>query len=203
MRAQISRWFIVLTALLTLWLTPAAAGDGCDCFWEFDAKDNIRGCSALIESGKLENDKLAIAFFRRGNAHYRFSRDLADFSEHALKRALSEHALDRALDDLNKAIDIKPNYAGAYNIRAFVYDKLGDVDRAIADSKKIDEADLGEEYFYSIEGSSSLRWHIPECISRESNRYTYDGFTYFNMDEGMNLYRERAWRPYFRLPDVK
>jgi tetratricopeptide (TPR) repeat protein len=40
---------------------------------------------------------------------------------------------DQAISDLNKAIDIKKDYAYAYLNRGFIYQKLGDKEKALAD----------------------------------------------------------------------
>jgi tetratricopeptide (TPR) repeat protein len=44
--------------------------------------------------------------------------------------------VDRAIADLNKTIEIDPNYAPGYNNRGEVYRLMGDRKRAIADYRK-------------------------------------------------------------------
>ena len=50
---------------------------------------------------------------------------------------------DRAIDDLNMAIDLKPDCI-AYSNRGIAYDKKGDYDRAIEDFTKV--IDLKPDY---------------------------------------------------------
>ena len=60
----------------------------------------IRGCSAIIRSGREAPDNLAWAFFNRG-------------------RALSDQArYDRAIRDFDEAIRLDPGYPDAFNSRA-------------------------------------------------------------------------------------
>jgi Tfp pilus assembly protein PilF len=49
---------------------------------------------------------------------------------------LSSHELDKALADLNKAVELDPENALMYTMRAFVFDAKGDLQRAAADREK-------------------------------------------------------------------
>ena len=51
---------------------------------------------------------------------------------------------DRAIEDFNKAIDLKPDYAKAYYNRGIAYGDKGDFDRAIEDFNKA--IDLNPDY---------------------------------------------------------
>ena len=75
----------------------------------------IRACTDSIESGLLNNEWLADAFFRRG---------IQESRKGAPKEAIS---------DLTQAIKIKAGFADAYYNRGLVYSRAGLNDKAIAD----------------------------------------------------------------------
>jgi tetratricopeptide (TPR) repeat protein len=75
----------------------------------------IKGCTALIRSGKVSGQDLAIALTNRGSA-YDDKRDE-----------------DRAIADHDQAIKIDPTLDLAFNNRANAYGREGEIDRAIAD----------------------------------------------------------------------
>ena len=75
----------------------------------------IKGCTALIRSGKVSGQDLAVAFTNRGSA-YDDKRDE-----------------DRAIADHDQAIKIDPTLDLAFNNRANAYGRKGGIDRAIAD----------------------------------------------------------------------
>lgn len=52
---------------------------------------------------------------------------------------------DRAIADYDKAIELYPVYAAAYNNRGVAYEKLGQRDTAIADFRKALELDPSQE----------------------------------------------------------
>lgn len=72
-------------------------------------------CTALVESGQLSQDNLALALILRGSAY----RNTGDY--------------DRAIQDFNAAIRIKPGIANAFNNRGITYDYKGEYDLAIRD----------------------------------------------------------------------
>ena len=45
------------------------------------------------------------------------------------------------MDDCNSLINLDPSYAGAYYVRGSVYEKLGDLQEALADYSKVLELD--------------------------------------------------------------
>jgi Flp pilus assembly protein TadD len=54
-------------------------------------------------------------------------------------RGIAYHYLEnyeKAMDDLQKALELDPNYAWAYCNRGFVYESLGDLEQAKADYEK-------------------------------------------------------------------
>jgi tetratricopeptide (TPR) repeat protein len=75
----------------------------------------IDGCTAVIQSNREPNKKLATAFDNRGVAY----------------KLKGEY--ERALLDYEQAIRLNPVNANAYNNRGIVYRIKGDYDRAIAD----------------------------------------------------------------------
>ena len=75
----------------------------------------IGGCTALIESGTMTPEGLAIAYNIRGNAHSK------------------NNQYDSAIQDYDDSIRINPNYAKAFNNRGVAYQKKGEYQRAIED----------------------------------------------------------------------
>jgi tetratricopeptide (TPR) repeat protein len=75
----------------------------------------IKGCTALIRSGKFSGQDLAVAFTNRGSAYD------------------DERDEDRAIADHDQAIKIDPTLDLAFNNRANAYGRKGEIDRAIAD----------------------------------------------------------------------
>lgn len=81
-----------------------------------DPDTAIRGCTALIEAGG--DRKLASVYYDRGNA-YRKKRLYA-----------------AALADYGKAIALRPDYAKAYNGRAWTYHLQDEDDKGLPDAEK-------------------------------------------------------------------
>jgi Lipoprotein NlpI, contains TPR repeats len=94
----------------------------------------ILGCTALINSGDLTTNALAIAYNNRGDAYTEkenYDLALLDF-EQSIKHNptyakpfnnrgvanLKKGEYDRALENLNQAIKLDPNYAAAFANRA-------------------------------------------------------------------------------------
>src|SRR5215475_12545613 len=75
----------------------------------------IKGCTAVIESGKETTLVLAIAHTNRGNAY----AARGDF--------------DNAIGDYDAAIKYNPNFSKPFNNRGVAFLKKGDYDRAIKD----------------------------------------------------------------------
>ena len=66
-------------------------------------------------------------------------RKLPDFAEAYRGRGVAyyrEDLLNLALEDLDTAIELKPEFAGAYADRAVVHQDLGDIEKSIADLEK-------------------------------------------------------------------
>ena len=75
----------------------------------------VKACSAVIAGGQEDNDRLAAAFFNRGNAYV------------ALRQ------LGHAIADYGQVIRLKPASPIAFTNRGSVFHRLGQYDRAIQD----------------------------------------------------------------------
>ena len=72
-------------------------------------------------------------------------------------------AYDRAIEDLNKAIDLKPNYVQAYFNRGSAYRGKGAYDRAIADYSKVIKLNPDYALAYFNRGSTYRDKGIYDC----------------------------------------
>ena len=87
-----------------------------------------------IESGKLSQENLSIAYYNRG-------------------RAWGEKGnYDKAIADSTKAIEINPKFAEAYGNRGYAWYLKGDYDKAIADYTKFIEIDPKNADVYASRG---------------------------------------------------
>lgn len=77
------------------------------------AESQIKGCTALINSGAPTSFGLAIAYNNRGNAY-------ANSAEY-----------DRAIEDYDHSLELNPRYVRAYNNRGVAYEKKREFGRAI------------------------------------------------------------------------
>ena len=95
---------------------------------------SIRGCTAIIKTGRESRKKLGRAYNNRGNTY----RNKGDY--------------DRAITDFDTAIKLNPKDADIYNNRGFAYAKMGDNERAIVDYRKAVELRPGDRV-----GTSALK----------------------------------------------
>ena len=79
------------------------------------ADQRIKGCTAVIQSGRETTDNLAIAFNNRGFAY----AEKGDY--------------DRAMQDYDQSIQLNSQHATPFRNRGFAYAEKGDYDRAIQD----------------------------------------------------------------------
>src|SRR5664279_4101309 len=109
----------------------------------------IRGCTAIINSGDLKKNGVATAYNNRGDAYAaRGDNDLAllDYDQSIKENPayakpynnrgvarLRKGEYDKALEDLNEAISLDPKFASAFANRAATYQKKNDFDRAERD----------------------------------------------------------------------
>lgn len=107
--------FFLFAFLTSAVCSAAVADDQADCVQEQDAALKIKGCTAVIASGKWTGANLAWAYSNRGLGYRRQDR------------------LQKALEDYNEAIRLRPNYPDAYGNRAYLLDLLGVHEQAISD----------------------------------------------------------------------
>ena len=122
-----------------------------DRCWDLNAHPDLRigACTWLLNSGRLAQKDIPIAFNHRGAAHdYKGQTDQAirDYTE-AIRlkpddaKAFNNRGIvhgrkgqyDRAIADYDQAIRLKPDDAKAFNNRGNAYNRKGQTDRAIAD----------------------------------------------------------------------
>src|SRR5262249_18904646 len=124
-----------LALLMSLVAAPVAAGfeeDKKACIGtETEAEEGIAACSRLIDG---KTGELAVFYYKRGD----FWSD--------------KDEVDKALADYNKAIEIDPNYAKAYDGRAGVLADKGETERALADYNKAIELDPKDPQFWHNRG---------------------------------------------------
>ncbi|MDP1909886.1 MAG: tetratricopeptide repeat protein [Hyphomicrobium sp.] len=111
--------FCALLAAATLMDgTSVRAGDNEDwCFSDQERThdESIAGCTALIDGGRLSNDKLATAYANRCLAH------------------TERNESDLAIADCTQSIAIDPGNAFTYAQRGDAYCQKGDIDHCVAD----------------------------------------------------------------------
>ena len=143
-------------ALCISGIAPAYADDAADCV-SGTGEIRIRGCSRIIESGRLVGQpispgNLAKAYFNRGIAHVSsgaYDQAIKDYSKvveinpddsaayfnrGSAYRMIGQH--DRAIAEYSRAIEIDPQFAQAHNNRGIAYVSKGEIERAIADYDK-------------------------------------------------------------------
>jgi tetratricopeptide (TPR) repeat protein len=117
----------------------------------------IKGCTAVIDSGRMPTDLLAAVSFFRAEAYAKkldLDHAIADFTQSLQADAKNPNAFfnrglmyhikndnDRAIADFNQAIQISPNHIGAYTYRGAAYNDKGDYNRAMADFDRAIEID--------------------------------------------------------------
>lgn len=120
-----------VACLILLVSSVAALGDDVeDCDQSGDCKRRLSGCSALIESGTANGEKLADLYLKRGQA------------ELCLGGADGQA---RAMADYSKAIDIEPRFAKAYLSRGSEYTNQAKYVEAIADFNKAVDLDPNDD----------------------------------------------------------
>jgi len=115
----------------------AAAAEQTRCEGGGDPQIAIAACTRLIESGTLNNEALAVAFFNRAANH----QDKGD--------------LPSALVDYEKAARIKPGFADAHYNRGIILDEMGELSKAVAEYTKA--IDIERDYaFLTNRGTAYL-----------------------------------------------
>src|SRR5262249_5657532 len=100
---------------LTIWMTYAHAGELSDCTQAKITPKTVDNCTLLIEAGQADKNDLAWAHFNRGTALGRKGQ------------------LDPSISDLDKAIELNPQWGAAYSNRGLAFAGKGRPDRAIED----------------------------------------------------------------------
>jgi len=114
---------------------------------------NIAGCTAVIQSGQLNDTNLSFAFNSRGIAYDSkkdYDRAIQDYTEAIRLNPSYAYAFnnrggaygdkkeyDRAIQDYDQAIRLNPSYALAFNNRGNAYYYKKDYDRAIQDYDQV------------------------------------------------------------------
>ena len=93
-----------------------------DGMYEFLNNNLEKSIEILSEAAEMDSAR-KLTFISRGSAYLRLNR------------------LDEALADFNHAIDLDPDYARAYHLRAFVEEKRGDDTSALKDFTRAIEID--------------------------------------------------------------
>ncbi len=121
----------------------------CDGGVLITADDQIKGCSALIASGRLNRERKATALYNRGNAHFARSdlgRAIDDYTQAlSYRQGYAEALFNRAVahsmggdmqlaaGDYTSVIALTPNDADAFAGRGTAYARLQQYDKAVAD----------------------------------------------------------------------
>ena len=114
--------------------------------------ERLRGCTAVIESGRYEGDKLSSAFSNRGLAYSskgETDRAIQDYDQSIRLNPqnaatfnnrgnayLNKHQSDRAIQDYDQAVRLDPKYADAFSNRGLAYAQKRQFARSIQDSEQ-------------------------------------------------------------------
>jgi tetratricopeptide (TPR) repeat protein len=117
----------------------------------------LQGCTALINSSRLDRKNKAVAYLTRGNAYARqgeLDSAIADFSKAIRRNSRSlpayfnrgnahfaQENFDQAIIDYSQAISLQPDHVLSYNGRGNAYLAKGETERAIAEYDKALEID--------------------------------------------------------------
>jgi tetratricopeptide (TPR) repeat protein len=162
-------------AFLSIW-TPCAALAQSDRDWKLcdaeDADAALAACTRLIEDGKLDPDKRAIAHDNRGVAYWRkrdFARAITDYDEAIrinpqyarayMRRGAAYSGIreyEKSIADSSKGLELDPGDLKAYVNRSIAYAETGDLDRALADITKAIEIDPNFPSLYGNRGNIYL-----------------------------------------------
>jgi len=129
---------------------------------------NIAGCTAVIQSGQLNDTNLSFAFNNRGFAYGAkndYDRAIQDLTE-AIRLNPSDATAfnnrgadyrhkqdyDRAIQDFDQAIRLNPSYAGAFYNRGRAYRDKKDYEHAIQDFDQAIRLNPSDAYAFSNRG---------------------------------------------------
>ncbi|MET0278125.1 MAG: tetratricopeptide repeat protein [Pseudorhodoplanes sp.] len=124
----ISAWAIVFA-------TICHASDSEDCT-RVDSEQAVAACTRLIDAGKEKGPALASLYFNRGTTY----------------TTLGKHA--EAVADLNRAIELRKDFANAFYNRGLAYRGMNEYDRSIADFTTYLRLDPKSPETYRVRGRS-------------------------------------------------
>jgi tetratricopeptide (TPR) repeat protein len=148
----------------------------------------IKGCTALIDSGKQPTETLAAVFNYRGYSYHgkgQFARAIEDYSR-AIKlmpdyadaysnRGADYNNLGRydlAIRDLSEAIKLEPKESVNFKNRSFSYAKTGAYKQALADLEhavKLNPNDMQARYYLQL--AQQAKNKSPAEIARALNSF--------------------------------
>jgi tetratricopeptide (TPR) repeat protein len=210
------RWFLIFVLLTVLTGTTASAQSD-EQLWDRCTNQDkqpssdlaIGGCTALIQSGSLNDEHLAIAFSNRGSAYSKkgeSDRAIADYNQairldpgyaYAFYNRGSAYAdkgeYDRAIADYDQAIRLDPGFTYAFYNRGSAYADKGDYDRAIADHDQVIRLDPGDEYAFNGRGAAyTNKGEYDRAIADYNQAIRLDpGYAYAFYNRG-NAYRNKG-----------
>lgn len=169
-RTSISMFALAMTAsTLSIPAHSAFAASGDQCADAPTPALHIFACTALIEEGASDSQKVEIAYVNRGLAYFAtkdFPKAIADFDRAVAlaprdvgayeARAIvfaSEHDYTHAVADDRKAIDIDPLSTRAYNNLANAYKAQGRLQDALASYDRAIELSPNEPTLYFNRGN--------------------------------------------------
>ncbi len=139
------------------------------------ADDQIRGCTALIASGRLNREHRATAYYNRGNAYIGkndFARAIDDYGQAlALRNDYAEALFNRAVayrisgnpqaavGDYTSALALTPNDADALAGRGMAYVSLAKHERALEDFNRAIALKPGHVSALTQRGHAHVRAH--------------------------------------------
>src|SRR5262245_1596859 len=129
---------IALFALM-MSINPARSDALSECVQAEITSKTIDSCTQVIEAGQADKNDLAWAHFNRGTAF-------------GIKGQL-----DSAIADLDKAIELNPQWAAAYSNRALGYMRKGQPERAIEDYSRAIELKPKDSMRYIDRGGALMR----------------------------------------------
>jgi tetratricopeptide (TPR) repeat protein len=163
-----------LAAAIVMAAAPAAAQTRQEIDWcanqhrEYSTDLQIKGCTAVIRSGRGTSEARASAFFFRGNAYADkkdYDRAIADYTDairlnskeslsyfYRAKAYLQKNEYDRAIADLSRAIELDPKDPVCFLLRGIAYGLKGDFNRAIADYDRVIKLDPNNAKAYYFRG---------------------------------------------------
>ena len=141
---------ILAMSLLMSAAGPATADAHADCNNSADPKAQISGCTAMLGTSAIPHDN-AITYYLRANAYYTLQdmgNALKDYSQSIQldpsapacqgrgNVEITTGELDTAVADFTHALDLEPEMADAFALRALAKNRLGDIPAAMVDIQK-------------------------------------------------------------------